>query len=190
MAKKIALRGLKDLYFAPVTENTETAYRTEASQKIPNIQELTKDDERDEFEEYADDALYDTDNVYKYTNMDMTVLELTPQLQAALSGGTYQEQEGVFVARSTDIAPEIAIGYAAINASGGYRLFRHPVAKVMAIKVDHTTKGDTTESAPYQLSLRVMARKIDNAYVETKDVAAGDSFSFIKEHPALPVVGG
>lgn len=183
---KIALKGASNLHFAPVTTNTEAAYVAGDSQAIPTLQELSKTDNREDFEILADDGIYDSGSDFQSTDMDITVAELPPAIEALLSGATFDDVSGVLTAKSTDVAPEIAVGYAALQVSGGYRLFKHHVCKLMSVSpTSHQTKQGNTIAA-YNIRVRSVARKIDSAYREQKDVAKGDSIDWVKDFTTLP----
>lgn len=190
MAEKKALKGLKGSALFPVSVNTESAYQAGEKLKVPSAQALSKTDEKEDYEIFADDDTYDAGSDYKYTTLDLTVAELDTSLEAQISGGTFDDQDGVYKAKSTDIAPEYALVYAALMTGGGYRMFRHPVVKLMSIAVEHTTKGDSNDIAAYTLSFRAMARKIDSVYREQKDATKGEELTWLDSVPSLPPAGG
>ncbi len=190
MSEKKALKGLKAGSLFPVVSNTDEAYSVGEKVRLRALQSLTKADEKEEFIIYADDETYDSGSDYKYTNIDVSVAELDPSIEAQLTGGSFDETENVYSAKSTDVAPEFALAYAALMASGGYRMFIHPVVKLMSITVDHSTKGDSNEIAGYTLGFRSMARKIDNVYRDQKDVAKDEPLTWIDEVDSLPATGG
>lgn len=180
MADKKALKGLKAVTLFPVTKNTETEYAVGEKIDLIGAQALSKSDEKEEYEIPADDDIYDTGSDYKYTTLELTVTELTPKIEAQITGGAYTEESGIYAAKSVDVAPEFALAYAALMSNGGYRLFRHPVVKLVDVKVEHSTKGKSNEVASYTLTLRSMARKKDSVYREQKDVAQGDALTWIQ----------
>ena len=186
MAEKKALKGLKSGNLFPVTTNTTTGYVVGTKVALTGLQSLSKTDHVEEYEIPADDDIYDAGNDYKYTDIEVQVAELDPSIEAALAGGTYESTGGVYTAKSTDVAPEYALSYAALMTSGGYRLFKHPVLKLMSVTVDHATKGNTNEIASYRLGFRSFARKIDNVYREQKDVAKDDPITWIDTFDTLP----
>ncbi|HNZ62772.1 MAG TPA: hypothetical protein PKH23_00340 [Bacillota bacterium] len=186
MIKKKALKGLREINLFPVVTNTEDGYSVGEILRLPAAQQLTRDDQTDEYTIYADDGVYDSGTDYKYSDITITVAELALDTEAKLTGGLYAEPDGIYSARNLDEAPEYALAYAALY-KGGYRLFRHPVAKLMNVKVDHATKGEGNEIAPYVLTFRVYHRKIDGTYREIKDVEYNDGFTWIQGIEPLPV---
>lgn len=185
--KKKALKGLRALNLLPIVTNTDEAYEVGQYFQLIGAQRLTKDDQRESYEVYADDELYESASDYKYTDIQVQVVEFDLELEALISGGLWDQGNGVYTARTIDEAPEYALTYAALSSSG-YRLFRHLIAKLMSAKVDHETKGDGNAIAAYTLNFRCQARKIDGAYRESKDVEISDDFSWIKNIEALPIV--
>ena len=121
--------------------------------------------------------------------MEVTVAEMGNEQESFLTGGDFVSEGNIYRAKSTDTAPEVALAYATKMIDSGYRLFRHPVCKVMSIKVEHKTAGDGTEVAAYVLTLRNTARKIDGLYREQKDVETED-FSWIETVEQLPIPAG
>jgi len=189
MAKKKALKGLREINLFPIVTNTVESYSVGELLPLPGAQQLTKDDQREEYNIPADDDVYDAGSDYKYTDIAITVAELDLETESKLTGGLYESETGIFQARNIDTAPEYALAYAAMF-KGGYRLFRHPVAKLMSVKVDHNTKGESNEIAPYILNLRTFHRKIDGVHREVKDTELGEGFGWIQAIDSLPVVPG
>ncbi len=147
--------------FGPSPRTAREAYATSTMVPLPGAQQLTKDTSRSEYTIYADDGVYDSGSDFQYEDLTFTVAELTPELEAKLSGGSYDETEKVYTFKASDLAPEFAFGYAAMKLDGTYRMFKHYVVKLLSVKVDHASKGDTGDIAAYQLTLRATQRKAD-----------------------------
>lgn len=168
MAKK-ALKGLKSVRVFPVTANDSTTYTTGEKVDLPSAQSLTKNVTTSEYTIYADDGVYDSGADYQYEDLELVMAELPIEIQSELSGGTYDESKKTYTFKSTDVAPEYALGYAALMVSGEYRMFKHYCVKLMSVKVDHATKGDTNDIAPYTLTFRNTQRVADGAISITQD---------------------
>jgi len=173
MGEKKALKGFCAVRVWPITANTPYAYTTGAVILLPAAQSLTKDVTRGDYTIYADDSVYDTGSDYQNEELELTLAELTPELEAMLSGGDYDEETGEYTFKNTDIAPEFALGYAALRSDGKYRMFKHYAAKLISVKVDHATKGDSNDIAPYTLTFRNTQRNADGAIRVTKDSEDG-----------------
>lgn len=184
--EKKALKGLRRFNALAITANTEDAYSVGERLPLPAIQRLTKDEQTTEFSIEADDEIYDSDEDYQHTDIQATFAEMSNELLAKLTGGSYDGTSGVYTAGKNDIASEYALTYAAMY-KGGYRLFRHFVGKLMSVKVDHETKGQNGQIAPYTLNFRCTSRKIDEKYRDQKDIGLDDGFAWIESIESLPI---
>ena len=195
VAQKKALRGLKAFNLFPIISNTAEAYEVGDKIALIGAQRLTKSTQSQDYTIYADDEVYDSGEDFQYVDLQLQVAELDIETESQLSGGTWDETNQVASSSTADVAPEYAASYAALY-KGGYRLFKHPVAKLMSITVDHETKGDSQNIAPYTLNIRVFARKIDNVHKQVKDVVLADlgesesPFEWIEAFDTLPASSG
>lgn len=159
--EKKALRGVEGVRLWEILENTQTAYTVGEQFKVNSSQTITKETNKSEFTISADNATYATGTDYNYEDLTVQVAELTPRLEAKLQGSNYDEETGVYSYASEDVAPEYALGYAASNISGGFRMFVHLSVKLMNVKVDHNTKGNgNTDIQPYTLTFRNTQRNL------------------------------
>ena len=184
---KAALKGFCAARLWPITANTQEAYSTEAMIPLPGAQQLTKDTSRSEYTIYADDGVYDSGSDFQYEDLTFTVAELTPELEATLSGGTFDETTKVYTFKASDSAPEFAFGYAALKLDGTYRMFKHYSVKLLSAKVDHASKGDTGDIAAYQLTLRGTQRKADGKIRDVMDSEAAN-YEWLNEIEQYPAV--
>lgn len=182
---KAALKGFCAARLWPITTNSEEAYATSTMVPLPGAQQLTKDTSRSEYTIYADDGVYDSGSDFQYEDLTFTVAELTPELEAKLSGGSYDETEKVYTFKASDLAPEFAFGYAAMKLDGTYRMFKHYVVKLLSVKVDHASKGDTGDIAAYQLTLRATQRKADGKIRDISD-STGTNYDWLNQIEQFP----
>lgn len=182
---KAALKGFCAARLWPITTNSEEAYATSTMVPLPGAQQLTKDTSRSEYTIYADDGVYDSGSDFQYEDLTFTVAELTPELEAKLSGGTYDDAEKVYTFKASDLAPEFAFGYAAMKLDGTYRMFKHYVVKLLSVKVDHASKGDTGDIAAYQLTLRATQRKADGKIRDISD-SEGTNYDWLNQIEQFP----
>lgn len=164
-----ALKGFCAARLWPITDNDAETYATGTMVSLPGAQQLTKEVSKSEFTIYADDGVYDSGSDFQYEDLTVTLAELTPELEAKLSGGTYDAPNKRYTFKNTDTAPEFAFGYAALKLDGTYRMFKHYVVKLLSVKIDHQTKGDGNDIQAYQLTLRGVQRKADNKIRDTQD---------------------
>lgn len=190
MDEKVALKGFTGARMWPITANNATTYATDTMVALPHAQNLTKDDQGQEYYIPADDAAYDSGTEYDYTDMEFTVAQLTLDLQAKLTGATYDATEKTYLFKNLSQAPEFAYGYAALMKNGQYRMWKHYVCKLMSVKVDHATKGQNKgEIQPYRLRIRAMGRVADGAVEFIKDSTDG-TYDWLNTIDQLPVSGG
>ena len=184
---KAALKGFCAARLWPITTNDEETYATSTMVPLSGAQQLTKDTSRSEYTIYADDGVYDSGSDFQYEDLTFTVAELTPELEAKLSGGTYDDTKKIYTFKNTDSAPEFAFGYAALKLDGTYRMFKHYVVKLMSVKVDHASKGDSGDIQAYELTLRATQRKADGKIRDIMDseTTSYDWLNEIEQYPAV-----
>ena len=189
MAEKKALKGFCAARVWPVTVNNSTTYTTGLMIALLGAQGLTKDTTSNEFSVPADDGIYDSGADFQYEDLEFTVAELPLDIEAKLSGGTYNEEEQTYLFKNKDTAPEYAFGYAALQVGGQYRMFKHYVTKLMKIKVDHTTKGQNNDIASYKLTFRATQRMADGGVRFEKD-STDKTYAWLDTIDSLPVSQG
>lgn len=109
--KRSRFVGLKDIYVALVTENTESAYTAGAPVKLARAITASISDGRSSEELESDDGTEETLDAYEGTEVEIEVNSLAPQDLALLFGHTYEN--GYLVKKRDDRAPEVALGYRA-----------------------------------------------------------------------------
>lgn len=185
MSSKKALKGFCGARLWPVTCNDANAYTTGTMMALSGAQALTKEVKRNEYTIYADDGVFDSGADYQYEDLTLTLAELPLEAEAALSGGTYDAATGTYHFKNTDIAPEYALGYAALLLSGQYRMYKHYSLKLLNIKADHTTRGEKGEVQAYKLTLRATQRERDGMVRTTRDSTDG-TYGWLDSMEALP----
>lgn len=184
------LKGFANLGYGKVTENTSEKYSAEKITKIPGAKSCTPTDNRSDYAINADDGVWDSGAEWTDTTNEITIVEADLDTLVVLTGAEITEdeqtaEEGVF-----DNAPEVALTYSALNASGGYRLFRYYCCKATNYKVTHTTRGESNDAQSYTITFKCTPRKIDGKIRGTKDVDKGESLTFLDSIPSLPEILG
>ena len=138
----MATIGLDDLYFAPITEDTngEETYGTPVKLAKAISAEISA--EIAEAILYADDSAAESVKAFKSGKITLGIDELGTANAAALLGSTV-DSKGVLVSTTEDVTPYAAVGFRAMKANGKYRYFW--LYKVQfAIPSDSLqTKGDS-----------------------------------------------
>lgn len=110
--------GLKDIYVALVTENTESSYVAETPVKLARAIKAKISDKRSSEDLESDDGTEETLDAYEGTEVEIEVNSLAPQDLALVMGHKYEN--GYLVKNRNDRAPELALGYRARKTNGKY----------------------------------------------------------------------
>lgn len=181
MAKKY-LKGFNNFGFLPITLNENEGYTVDDTKytAVPGGKSCSPTDNKSEFSIPADDGVWDSGAEWTDTTVVVTVAETELETLSQLVGAKFDEKtemnEGTL-----DEAPEVALTFSALRRDGGYRLYRYYAARCTGYKVSHTTKGESNDAQTYELTFKCVPRKTDNIIRATKDVAAGDSLTWIKK---------
>lgn len=169
VVEKKALKGFCGLHLWPVIVNTKDDYVVGEAIEGLEGQSLGKETVSEEYTIYANDDVYDTGKDYKYEDLTLGLAELPLDIEQKLQGCKFDAETKVYSFSDSDRAPDYALGYAAKQLSNNYRMFIHYNVKLMSVKVEHNTKGEKTDIAPYTLTLRNLKRKKDGVYRDEHD---------------------
>lgn len=186
MEKKKYLKGFANFGFAPVAEDTVTAYKAGEVTKLPGAISGAPTDNRTEYTIYADDDIYDSGSEWKDTTLVVTIQEADAKNIAALTGAEYDESTGELKEGTFDDAPVVATTFSALRSDFGYRLFRYPSCRCTGYKITHNTRGENNNAQAYELTFKCSPRKIDHTIRETNDVDMGTPLTWLDTIPALP----
>lgn len=116
--KRSRFVGLKDIFVAPVLENTESAYTTDTPVKLARAIKAKISDKRSSEDLESDDSTEESLDAYEGTEVEIEVNSLAPQDLALLFGHKYEN--GYLIKNRNDRAPEVALGYRARKLNGKY----------------------------------------------------------------------
>lgn len=172
MKKKIGLKGFSALGAFPTIVNTITEYSA-SGEKI-NFVGSSKCNVSDNSEDYSipgDDDVYDSGAEWEDTTLEIVIQEIDLPSLAAMAGCSINEAKSAIEEGVYDIPEEMALVYRALRRDGGYRCYRYYRCKLISYKVDHSTRGSSSDGQPYTLTFRCMPRAIDGKIRGTEDVA-------------------
>ena len=113
--------GLKDLYYAPITQATEGADETfETPVKLAKVASADLSVENVSGQVYYDDALDDSREDFKDVKISLVVNDIGSAAAAALLGATADAKGGIAYSIE-DKAPYVAIGFRSLKSDGSYR---------------------------------------------------------------------
>lgn len=150
--------GVKDLYIAPVLENTPTSYKTGTPFKLSKLASLKIKEKWTSENEYYDDALDDTVESYEGTEVEAGVKKLVAEDYVQLLNITYTN--GCLVKSSSDTSKEIALMYRAKQKNGKYDFVVMYTGKMTERpELEYSTLKDKIETKDVTLKFNFYARK-------------------------------
>ena len=100
--------GLRDIYAALLTQNTQTAYAADVPVKLARAVNAKISDKWSSEKVYSDDGTEDTITSYEGTEVEIELASLAPQDRAMLFGQLFEN--GFLIKSKDDLAPELALG--------------------------------------------------------------------------------
>lgn len=110
--------GLKDIYAAVLSQNTQTAYVAGTPVKLARAVKAKISDKWSSEKVYSDDGTEEMITSYEGTEVEIEIASLAPQDRAMLFGQLFEK--GFLVKNKDDLAPEIALGYRTKRRNGKY----------------------------------------------------------------------
>lgn len=153
----MATIGLKDLYYATVTEGEQGAETYGTPEKLAAAISAELSVEASEATLYADDMLMDSVKEFASGTLTLGVDDLPPEKLAALLGQTLDTNK-VAYAGGDDTAPYVAIGFRARKANGQYRYIWLYKVKFSPPGESYNTKGDSIEFQTPEIEGQIMTR--------------------------------
>lgn len=168
------LKGFSGLRVFPITTNTEESYIVGTMIKVPSAQSLSKEEQSESEDIFADDGIWDTDTDVTGEEVTIGLVELSNELRAQLRGGTYNEETKTYSFKRGDVAPELACAYRGLLADGTYRMFKNYRFKVSSVKMDLNTKGSGNR-AGVEITGKFLDRACDGKFYDIKDTEEGNA---------------
>ena len=190
------LIGLSDLHYALLTKDDDTGVTYETPVHIPGLIEATINTNANIQTQFADDGPMDVFGQIGEVELSLTVTDLPLATQAILLGhelGT----DGTIIHKSTDTAPNLAIGFKAQKRNGKYRywwLLKGIMAEPSATR---RTKESTVNFQTATITGKFVARNYDKAWLRQADedetgyveTVGQNWFTDVEPAPALPSPG-
>ena len=92
---------------------------------------------------FGDDGPMETASTLGEISLELNVADIPLETQAALLGHTYDK--GMLKAKSTDVAPYVAVAFRTLKSNGKYRYYWLNKGKFSVPEEDYQTKGDSVE---------------------------------------------
>lgn len=168
------LKGFSGLRIFPITTNTEEEYIVGEMIKVPSAQSLSKEEQSESEDIFADDGIWDTDTDVTGEEVTITLVELSNELRAQLRGGTYNKETKTYSFKRGDVSTELACTYRGLLADGTYRMWKYYRFKVSSVKMDLNTKGSGNR-AGVEITGKFLDRACDGKFYDIQDTEVGNA---------------
>lgn len=149
--------GLKDLYYAPITEDASGNETYGTPVKIAPAITAALNFEWDEFELHADDKIEDDLRQFKRGTISLGVSAITSATAAYLTGATV-DSNGCLVDAVEDEAPYVAIGFRSLTTKGTYEYVWLYRVKFAVPNRSYNTKGDSISAVTPTIEGKIYKR--------------------------------
>ena len=136
--------GLKNLYFAKVTQDDATAYVAEAPLYLAPAAEATAAPSVNSETQYADDAAFDTLSSEGPTEIELTVTNIPPDTLAIITGRVFDAATGRFYDNG-GTPPYVALQFESVKSNGKKRFYSYLKGRFGMPSEEFATKTDTPE---------------------------------------------
>lgn len=113
--------GLKNLHYAILTSDTVEGVEYEAPKRLESAINLDIQDNTEQVTFYSDDKVEQVINAYAGKEVTLELGYLPNELEAAITGNTYNAETGIFSQDVNAVAPEIALIFEAPKSNGASR---------------------------------------------------------------------
>ena len=113
--------GLKNLHYAILTSDTVEGVDYEAPVRLESAVNLDIQDNTDQVTFYSDDKVEQVINAYAGKEVTLELGYLPNELEAAITGNTYNSETGMFSQDVNAVAPEVALIFEAPKSNGASR---------------------------------------------------------------------
>lgn len=112
---------------------------------------------------FADDGPYESAATLGKIEVEINTADLTLDEQAALLGHTVTA-DGMLKRKSTDVPPNVAIGFKSLKSNGKYRYTWLAKGKFVPAEVSAETKGDTVNFQTNMITGNFLKRASDDEW--------------------------
>ena len=135
--------GLKDLYYALVTQDDELGYVTETPAKLAPVATAKATPSTASETQYMDDQAYDNVSAEGETKLEIEISNLPESIRARLSGEVFDEASGrTFDNADPSGAPYFALGYRFKKSNGKYRYRWYNKCRLEKPTEENATQAD------------------------------------------------
>lgn len=169
----MALIGLKNFYYAPITEDTDKETKYGTPKKLGNAVSVDITPTVNKTQLYGDDMAVATATSLGEITLSLETTDIPLADQAALLGAT-ASGDGI-ISKSSDVAPYVGLAFESEKHDGGIRCVKLLKGKFAPSQETINTKGEQLQFQVPKLDATFVARQSDGAWKQIKDFAAGAS---------------
>jgi len=172
--KKQRLKGLSNFGYFTGVKDTATAYTVTGTRvALEGANTLNQAETVNKVDIPADDnPKWDTETDWQGTELTYAVRAMRLADLAALKGATMSTGADISMIESiNDVAPCVAVNFAALRADGGYRCFLYYVCELTNAQTNFQTRSGSPSPQDYTLTFTCSGRKKagDGVLRETAD---------------------
>jgi phi13 family phage major tail protein len=136
--------GLRDLYYALVTQDDASAYAADTPAYMAPLVSASQAPASNSKTQYADDGPFDTMSSEGETKIDLELTAVPLSIQAILLGKEYDAATGrMFDNGGTP--PDVALSFRSVKSNGSYKYYQYLKGKFSAPSEEQNTKTDTPD---------------------------------------------
>lgn len=169
--------GLKDIFVAAVTVNSDSAYTTGEPVRIPSVKTLKVEESFSDLAIYGDDNLEVNQSFFNSVSLELEFNYLSSENKALLFGKKLLK--GGLTSNTEDAGGSVALGYRSRTATGKFEVVWFYVCNVTGgDSYDVETVGEKPNASTQSLKLTGMGRQKDRNYkfeINQNDVITGDT---------------
>lgn len=113
--------GLKNLHYAILTSDTVEGVEYQTPKRLESAINLDIQDNTDQVTFYSDDKVEQVINAYAGKEVTLELGYLPNELEAAITGNSYNAETGMFSQDVNAVAPEVALIFEAPKSNGASR---------------------------------------------------------------------
>ena len=181
--------GLRDIHIALLKTDTDEETTYDAVEKLERAITAKLTPKSSSEKVYSDDEVEEVLSKFDSCDIAVETNQLTLKSRAKLQGA--ELVNGELIEKSTDIAPEVAIGFRSKKSNGKYKYVWLYKGKFELVEDEYATETDKIESKTPKLKGTFYSRKSDNAWRLTLDedeegASTTRIQSWFKTVPTLP----
>lgn len=159
----MATVGLKDIYFAPIDEDTETETTYDEPIRIGRAMQANIQPQFNNAELRADDGVAETAEARGVTNVTVEADDIDKEAQSVIFGKKVND-DGVLIDSQDDRPPYGALMFKSEKANGSYRFVVLYKGKFTPPEEDYETKQETPAFQTPTIEGRFLARRSDGRF--------------------------